>query len=76
MAVHVLGHLPSMPRVLRADYSRFADYDNADLSGDVTGRAGRVLALSGALVADVVVSVLVIPEFGPWLHAISLLHHH
>ena len=76
MAIHVIGHLPSMPRVLRADYSRFADSDYDELGGDVTGRAGRVLALSGALVAGVVLAILVIPEFGAWLHATGLFHHH
>jgi hypothetical protein len=70
-ALHVLGHLPAMGQVLRADYSR-----SARLSGDVTGRAGRTLALSGALVAGVVLAVLVIPEFGPWLHGSVLGHHH
>lgn len=76
MAIHVIGHLPSMPRVLRADYSRFGGYGYEDMGGDVTGRAGRVLALSSALVAGVVLAILVIPEFGPWLHGIGLFHHH
>jgi hypothetical protein len=75
MAIHVIRHLPSMPRVLRADYSRLADFDYGELGGDVTGRAGRVLALSGALVAGVVLAILVIPEFGAWLHGIGLFHH-
>ncbi len=71
-ALHVLGHLPGMPAVLRADYG-----PAAALSSDVTGRAGRVLALSGALVAGVLLAVLVIPQFGPWLHDTGLfLHHH
>jgi hypothetical protein len=70
--LHVLGHLPAMPEVLRADYGR-----SKELSSDVTGRAGRVLALGGALVAGLVLAVLVIPEFGPWLHDSSVfLHHH
>ncbi len=70
-ALHLLGHLPAMPAVLRADYG-----PSAQLSGDVTGRAGRVLALSGALVAGVVLAVLVIPEFGAWVHGSGLVHHH
>jgi hypothetical protein len=32
------------------------------------GRAGRALALTGALVAGLVLALLLIPEFGPWLH--------
>jgi hypothetical protein len=70
-AVHVLGHLPTMPAVLRADYS-----PSASLSSDVTGRTGRVLALGGALVAGVVLAVLVIPEFGPWVNSSGLFHVH
>jgi hypothetical protein len=71
VALHVVGHLPAMPAVLRADYGR-----SKELSGDVTGRAGRVLALSGALVTGVVLAVLVIPDFDPWLHDTGLFHHH
>jgi hypothetical protein len=73
--VHVLGHLPSMPAVLRADYSRYPDYHYERAGGDVTGRAGRVLTLSSALVAGVVLAILVIPEFGPWLNGTGLFHH-
>jgi hypothetical protein len=70
MAIHVLGHLPKIRPLLRADYGR-----STALSSDVTGRAGRALALSGALVAGVVLAVLVIPDFGPWLHSSSLFDH-
>jgi hypothetical protein len=68
-ALHVLGHLPGMPALLRADYSSSR---SPEWSSDVTGRSGRVLALAGALVAGVVLAVLVIPEFGPWLHSVSI----
>jgi hypothetical protein len=71
MAVHVLGHLPGMSRVLRADYGA-----SAGLSSDVTGRTGRTLALVGALVAGVVLAVVLIPEFGPWLAPGATHHHH
>lgn len=67
--VHVLGHLIELPELLRADYGRSAQW-----SGDVTGRSGRVLALSAALVAGVVLAILVIPEFAAWVHASSLFH--
>jgi hypothetical protein len=67
--LHVLGHLPGLPEVLRADYSRSAQW-----SGDITGRSGRMLALAGALVAGVVLAILVIPEFGPWLHFYANFH--
>jgi hypothetical protein len=70
-ALHVLGHLPGMPALLRADYSSSR---SQEWSSDVTGRSGRVLALAGALVAGVVLAVLVIPEFGPWLHSVSIFH--
>jgi hypothetical protein len=68
-SLHVLGHLPGLPATLRADYS-----SHEGLPGYEPGWAGRVLSLSGALVAGVVLAVLVLPEFGPWLHA--NLHHH
>ncbi|MBA3809601.1 MAG: hypothetical protein H0X28_14600 [Solirubrobacterales bacterium] len=67
--VHVLGHLIELPELLRADYGGSAQW-----SGDVTGRSGRVLALSAALVTGVVLAILVIPEFPAWVHASSLFH--
>jgi hypothetical protein len=76
MAVHLLGHLPSMPSVLRADYSSLRDDYYEDVGGDVAGRTGRVLALSSALVAGAVLAILVIPEFGAWLNGTGIFHHH
>jgi hypothetical protein len=68
--LHVLGHLSGLPAPLRADYRDYRA--GAGLSGHVPGRDGRVLSLAGVLVAGVVLAVLVIPQFGPWIHA----HHH
>jgi hypothetical protein len=70
MAVHVLGHLPAIPAALRADYGA------AGLTSDVTGRAGRMLVLAGALVAGLVLAVLVLPEFGPWVNHVAFHHGH
>jgi hypothetical protein len=67
--LHVFGHLLDLPVPLRADYGANA----VGLSGRrEPGRDGRVLALIGALVAGLVLAVLVVPEFGPWINA----HHH
>lgn len=71
MALHVLAHLPRILPALRADYGR-----RPELGIEVTGRSGRVLALAGALTAGLVLAVMVIPEFGPWVHDSGLFHHH
>jgi hypothetical protein len=69
--LHVLAYLPRLPRAFRADYGR-----TAQLSGDITGRTGRILSLAGAIAAGVVLAVLVIPEFGPWIHNSGVFDHH
>jgi hypothetical protein len=66
--LHVLGHLPSLPTLLRADYTR-----SAALTSEVGGRSGRTLALAGALVAGVVLAIIVIPDFAAWVHSASAL---
>jgi hypothetical protein len=72
-AVHVLAHLPTVWQALRADYGgSSARSDLAGLRQDSNGRAGRALSLAGALTLGVVMAILVIPEFGPWLAN----HHH
>lgn len=63
-AVHVIGHLPSLRRGLGEDYGTEVQW------GERTdGRAGRVMALASAITLGVVLAVLLIPQFGPWLHA-------
>ncbi len=73
--VHVLGHLADLPAPLRADYGGAAP-GLAGLSGRLPGRDGRVLSLVGMLVAGLVLAVLVIPEFGPWVNGFHGFHHH
>lgn len=63
-AVHVLGHLADLPIAMRPGSEGVLELDG---SGD--GRAGRVLSLGAALVAGLVLAIVYIPEFGPWLHA-------
>lgn len=69
-AVHVLAHLPTVLGSLRADYLRpthSSALGNRD--HDANGRAGRVISLASALVLGLVLALLVIPQFGPWLAA-------
>ncbi len=69
--LHVLGHLADLPAPLRADYG-----PNAGSWIRVPGRDGRVLSLAGMLVAGLVLAVLVIPEFEPWVNGFHGFHHH
>jgi hypothetical protein len=65
-AIHVLGHLSDLPRALKTKHEIQPEWNEHG-----TGRAGRILTLSGALVAGVVLAILYVPQFGPWLNA----HH-
>jgi hypothetical protein len=71
MALHVLGHLPSLPKSLRGDYAT-----RKGMPGYLPGRDGRVIALAGALVAGLVVAIVVIPDFGAWTSSHAWLGHH
>jgi hypothetical protein len=74
-AVHVLWHLPEVYRSLRADYGRETRSVRAtQWSGELNGRAGRTLSLGAALALGLVLAIVLIPEFGPWLSA-HHLHH-
>ncbi len=66
-ALHVLGHLPGLGTTLRASaLPRDA--------GGTPGGSGRWLALSGALVAGLVLAIVLIPDFSVWT-AGGALHH-
>jgi hypothetical protein len=69
MAVHVLAHLPGVLSSLNADYVRPARRESAGMLDDANGRAGRVLSLASALALGLVLAILVIPQFGPWISA-------
>jgi hypothetical protein len=75
VAIHVLWHLPEVYRSLVADYGRAARGASArDWSGELNGRAGRTLSLTSALVLGLVLALVLIPEFGPWISA-HRFHH-
>ncbi len=69
--LHILGHLTSLPSALAAEYGR------ADLHlARGPGRAGRQLALAGALVGGIALALVLVPHYGPWQHAVRFHHHH
>ncbi len=70
-APHVLAHLVKLPEAWHSDYAR-----TPSLSGEVNGRAGRVLALASAIVLGAVLATVLIPEFSAWTHNAALLHDH
>jgi len=72
--IHVLGHLSDLPLALRQRPPSELGLDG--LGGYGGGRFGRTLSLGGALVAGLVLAIVLIPEFGPWVHATSILHSH
>jgi hypothetical protein len=79
MAIHVLAHLPTMLRSLGADYgpkrARARAWQQYVGSRDsVNGRAGRLLSLTSALTFGVVLAIVLIPQYGPWLSAHNLHH--
>jgi hypothetical protein len=64
MAIHVIGHLPDLPRALSA-----RNEAGERLPGYSAGRGGRLLSLGGALVAGIVLGVIYIPQYAPWLNS-------
>jgi hypothetical protein len=69
MAIHVLAHLPTVGHALGIRHTA-----SAQDGPTVAGRGGRALALLGALGAGVVLAVVVIPQFAPWISA-QHFHH-
>lgn len=88
-AVHVLGHLPEIARLLRvAPQSRRelirpagrapqrSTLAEPRLTGRLPGGGGRWLSLGGALVVGLILAVVLIPEFATWTGSHVVLHHH
>ncbi len=67
IGLHILGHLPSLPKALRGDYAP---------GSDLPGRGARVITLAGALAAGLVLAIVLIPDFSAWTSSHVLLHHH
>jgi hypothetical protein len=70
MALHVLGHLPGLPRQLRGVEPVEA------LGGAPPGQAGRWILLGGSVVAGAVLAIVLLPHFGVWTAPGALHHHH
>jgi hypothetical protein len=60
-ALHVLGHLTDLRRARASHVPHLSGLEDAG-----AGRDGRALALSGVLVAGVVLAILSIPQFASW----------
>jgi hypothetical protein len=64
MGVHVLAHVPRLPRLVRADYiARSSD------------SYPRQLTVAAALVAGLVVAIAALPAAHDWAHWAALHHH-
>lgn len=72
MSLHVLLHLPAVARAFGIGRE-----GREQLAGAAPGAAGRWIAISGALVAGLVVAIVLIPDFAAWTaHGVFVHHHH
>ena len=69
-ALHVLGHLPRLPRQLHAVKAV------EELGGLARGRAGRWILMAGSMLAGLVLALALIPHYGAWTVPGVLHHHH
>jgi hypothetical protein len=72
MSLHVLLHLPAVGRAFGIGRD-----GREQLYGAAPGAAGRWIAISGALVAGLVLALVLIPDFAAWTaHGVFGHHHH
>lgn len=67
---HVLGHLPDLPRVLLRQRGGRYEYNPM-----AAGGVGRILTLTGAIVAGALLATLLIPHFVDWSHFEAVRRH-
>lgn len=72
--LHLLAHVPSLPRSLRAVQLGVEDSSLEGVGGG--GAAGRWLVLAGALVGGAVLAVVLIPHFSLWTAPGAFPRHH
>jgi hypothetical protein len=80
-ALHVLGHLPGMPRHLKAVQAG-GEFEHAGKTSIVRAQAlgapggvGRWLALAGVLIGGLVLAIALIPDYHSWQHAAAFHRH-
>lgn len=69
-AIHVLGHLPALGKLFGLST------EDTGLSSAPSGATGRWLALSGAVVAGLVIAIVLLPQYGAWTAHGAIAHHH
>ena len=76
MALHVLAHLPELPRSLRAVRVGAQESGTVVPSPARSGEVARWIALVGAIVAGAVLAIVLIPDFHIWTAPGAIPHHH
>jgi uncharacterized membrane protein YwaF len=71
MSLHVLLHLPALARAFG-----IGRYGREQVGGASPGARGRWIAISGALVAGLILAIVLIPEFAAWTAHGAFVHHH
>jgi hypothetical protein len=80
LAVHVLYHLPHLPRLLRGDWGRAATREISTASTTppphVPGRRSRLNLVVISLLAGLVLALLTLPADRAWSHYFATHHFH
>jgi hypothetical protein len=71
MSLHVLLHLPALARA-----AGIGREGREQLAGAAAGAAGRWIAISGALVAGLILAIVLIPDFSAWTAHGAFVHRH